>query len=305
VAQHILITGGEGFVGTQISKLLQKSSNLDVYLSTSHYQNSHQKFVFYMDLADHKSISNLISHLKPKIIIHTAALLKENDPFVDFNVNLLGSLYLLREACNNGLERFIFSSSGGAIYGEVPFPHAAKPDWPVRPLSPYATSKLAFEQYLHTFSRIYGFEYNILRYSNIIGKNQPKKGEGLLLSILLEKAKANLPLTIFGREVAGDEGCFRDYVDVADVAMANLLCVQGAISEKIINISSGRGISTLQLAQSILEYISSNAKIELLPPRPNEVKRSVLDNSDIKKYMEIQEFDAVIQSILKYESSKT
>ncbi len=304
MTQCVLITGGNGFIGQKIAELLRESLNFNIYLSTSQYLGVNHKSVFYMDLADHKSITNLISHLKPKIIIHAAALLKENDPFTDFNVNLFGSLYLLREACANGLSRFIFSSSGGAIYGEVPFPHAAKPDWPVRPVSPYATSKLAFEQYLHTFSHLYNFEYNILRYSNIIGRDQPKKGEGLLLSILLEKAKMNLPLTIFGREVLGDEGCFRDYVDVADVAMANLLCAQDIVPERTINISSGQGISTRQLAQSILDYISPDGTIELLSPRPNEVKRSVLDNSDIKKYMEIQEFDIVIQNILEYERRK-
>ncbi len=298
--RRILITGINGFVGQSIVNQL-KLHNLKFYGTTSNYKLVNQETVFYLDLADQKSVFNVLNLLKPQVIIHTAALLKEQDPLRDISVNLLGSVNLVVEAAKVGLEKFIFSSSGGAIYGEVPDPQLAHPSWAVRPISPYATSKLAFEQYLHTFSLTYGFQYNILRYSNIIGKNQPKKGEGLLLSILLEKAKANQPLTIFGREVLGDEGCFRDYIDVDNVAMANLLCVQNVITEKTINISSAQAVPTLRLAELILQNVESKSKIEFLEPRSSEVKRSVLDNSEIRKYMQILEFDSIMNKVFDFE----
>jgi UDP-glucose 4-epimerase len=303
MTKKILVTGFGGFLGQAIVKEM-RFKGISCFSTTSNYRVVDQKEVFYLDLLDKKSISNVLNLLRPQVIVHTGALLKEQDPMRDIAVNLLGSVNLLIEAAKLGLERFIFSSSGGAIYGEVPEPLLAHPSWSVRPLNPYATSKLAFEQYLHTFSSIYGFEYNILRYSNIIGRNQPNKGSGLIFPIFLEKARQNQILSIFGRDNEGDEGCYRDYIDVENAASANLLCITGVIKEKIINISSGEPISTLQVANAILRHVNTASQIEFSPPRPGEVKRSVLDNSDLKKYMNILDFNSTISNILAFESKK-
>ena len=205
--EKILITGGSGFVGTNfISKL--STDKYEIFsLDINDPKKTIEKINYInMDIRS-KGIQGLLKKINPEIIVHLAAqasvAISSRDPQLDNDVNLNGSLNLFLNTISSGLNKFIFFSTGGAIYGEKIGKKFNENDFP-KPLSPYGISKLNFENYLNYFSskRISKSKLTILRPGNIYGPWQNPDGEAGVISIFAKKMLNNEDVSIFG---SGDE----------------------------------------------------------------------------------------------------
>jgi UDP-glucose 4-epimerase len=181
----------------------------------------------------------------------------------------------LLEACRrHGVEKLVFASTGGAIYGEVPEGEAAEETWPPRPKSPYAASKAAFEHYLSAYGQNYGLKWVSLRYGNVYGPRQDPHGEAGVVAIFAERVLKGEPVTLYARRTPGDEGCVRDYVYVGDVAEAHTLALKGL--EGVYNVGTGEGHTTLEVLKAVAEAALKTPEVRHAPPRPGDLERSVL-----------------------------
>ena len=183
------------------------------------------------DIRDAAAVAEMFAPERPEVLIHQAAQLDVRrsvaDPAYDADVNILGTLRLLQAGVEHGLQKVIFASSGGAIYGDteiMPTPETH----PTAPISPYGVSKLSIEHYLHYFHTIHGLHYVALRYSNVYGPRQNPHGEAGVISIFAERLLRGEPATIFG-----DGENTRDYVYVGDVVAANLAALASERSRRV------------------------------------------------------------------------
>ncbi|MBZ0119131.1 MAG: SDR family NAD(P)-dependent oxidoreductase, partial [Sandaracinaceae bacterium] len=223
-----LVTGGAGFIGSHVADaLLAAGHEVIVFddLSTGREGNVPQGARFVRgDLRDEAAVEALFAE-RIDVIAHQAAQtsvsVSVREPLRDAQVNVLGSLVLLEAARKHEVGRIVYASTGGAIYGEVPEGERAREDWPARPLSPYACSKLAFEHYLEAYRREHGLASTILRYANVYGPRQDPHGEAGVVAIFGRRLIDGQALSIHAMRDAGDDGCVRDYVYVGDVVRAN------------------------------------------------------------------------------------
>jgi len=222
----------------------------------------------------------LASWEAPEVICHQAAQtsvsVSTREPIRDAEINLLGSLHLLELARERGVERFVFASTGGAIYGEVPEGTAADEATSPQPISPYACSKLAFERYLGAYRHEHGIASTILRYANVYGPRQDPHGEAGVVAIFSQRLVAGEPIRINAMRAIGDEGCVRDYVSVRDVVRANLLAVRGALEATTLNVGTGVPTTTRQLARQIENALGVSAEVGDGERRAGDLERSVL-----------------------------
>lgn len=175
------------------------------------------------------------------------------------------------------MEKLVFASTGGAIYGEVPEGERAEETWPPRPKSPYAASKAAFEHYLSVYGQSYGLKWVSLRYGNVYGPRQDPHGEAGVVAIFAERVLKGLPVTLYARKTPGDEGCVRDYVYVGDVAEAHALALFSL--EGIYNVGTGEGHTTREVLMAVAEAAGKAPEVQPAPPRPGDLERSVLSPS--------------------------
>lgn len=276
----ILLTGGAGFIGSHIVDLyLEEGFDVVVVdnLSSGKIENVSKKAKFYKaDIRNRDRMEEIFKKERPHIVNHHAAQINVRhsveNPVYDAEVNIIGSLNLLILSTKYEIKRFIFASSGGAIYGEQEkFP--ADENHPLNPVSPYGVGKLAFEKYLNIYHKIYGIEYLSLRYSNVYGPRQDPYGEAGVVAIFCEKLIKNQTPVING---TGTQT--RDFVYVADVAKANLLAVNKSVVGEL-NISTGIETSVNQLFVLLKEFTKADVNEFHGPPKLGEQMRSVLDNS--------------------------
>jgi UDP-glucose 4-epimerase len=182
-------------------------------------------------------------------------------------VNVLGTLHVLEAARRYGT-KVVFSSTGGAIYGECDGP--ADEDHPRNPLSPYGVSKLAGEEYISAYSRLYGASHVSLRYGNVYGPRQDPHGEAGVVAIFMSRLRDGGTPQIFG-----DGTQTRDYVYVGDVVAATLAAA--AHEGGVLNVGTGVETSVLDLYERIQRATGVERAAEFAPARPGELQRSVLD----------------------------
>ena len=217
---------------------------------------------------------DVICHLAAQIDVRKSV----EDPAYDVAVNIGGSLNLLEAMRQSGKKstRFIFSSTGGALYGDVetiPTPESFAKD----PQSPYGNAKLSVELYLGYYARVHGLDTVALRYGNVYGPRQDSHGEAGVVAIFCERVLAGKPLTVFG-----DGEQTRDYVYVGDVAAANVLAATktlpepGPLDSRSFNIGTGVETSVIQLAELVRAASGEAPQIQHAPDRAGEVRRSVL-----------------------------
>ena len=188
-------------------------------------------------------------------------------PDHDAEINVLGTVNLLQAALEHGT-KIVFSSTGGAIYGECEGP--ASEDAPRLPIAPYGTSKLAGEEYLATFNRLHETAHVSLRYGNVYGPRQDPHGEAGVVAIFFNKLReAETP------KVFGDGSQSRDYVYVGDVVRATLAAAEQ--DGGVYNIGTGRDTSVVELLELCQRIAGTSLEPEFAPPRPGELQRSVLD----------------------------
>ncbi len=279
---RVLITGGAGFIGSHIAEaLLREGLEVAVLdnLSTGKRENVPPGVPFYqVDLRDGEGVERVFREFRPTHVSHQAAQasvkVSVEDPLLDFAMNLVGGMNLLEACRRHGVEKLVFASTGGAIYGEVPEGEAAKETWPPRPKSPYAASKAAFEGYLSAYGQNYGLKWVSLRYGNVYGPRQDPHGEAGVVAIFAERVLKGEPVTLYARRTPGDEGCVRDYVYVGDVAEAHTLALLSL--EGVYNVGTGEGHTTLEVLKAVAEAALKTPEVRHAPPRPGDLERSVL-----------------------------
>jgi UDP-glucose 4-epimerase len=280
---NILVTGGAGFIGSHIvNTYIEAGHSVTVIdnLSSGQLQFLNPKAKFYeMDILDPK-ITEVLKCEKINAINHHAAQISVSEslanPLFDANSNIIGTLQLLQSAVSLGVEKFIFASTGGAIYGEqVYFP--ADEDHPCQPLSPYGISKLSTEKYLSFFNIQFGLNTTVLRYSNVFGPHQNPHGEAGVVAIFCERMMKDQNPVIFG-----DGEQTRDFISVSDIAQANLIALDSTCTG-LFNIGTGIETSINSLAQSLLRVSGKKVSVSHGSARQGEQRRSVIE---YKKFYE-------------------
>lgn len=284
----ILVTGGAGFIGSHIvDAYIEEGHEVIVVddLSTGNPDNLNPEARFYLLDIRSREMERLIQLEKPDIINHQAAQisvpLSTQDPVFDAHVNILGTINLLKAGTNYGIKRFIFASTGGAIYGDSGGRVLSEESQPA-PESPYATSKLSAEKYIELLSSG-KFSYAILRYANVYGPRQIPHGEAGVVAIFSLKLIASKPITIYTYPDM-ERGMVRDYVFVKDVAKANLLATFGN-DNLIVNISTGNGTDTLTLLETLMKIAGKKVKYDFGPPRPGDIRYSILSSERARKLL--------------------
>jgi UDP-glucose 4-epimerase len=281
----ILITGAAGFIGSHIAEACIGAGHevltLDD-LSSGRRENVPAGAAFAeVDIRDADAVERQVADFRPDAISHQAAqtsvVVSTREPLRDAEINILGSLNLLNACADVGVAHFVFASTGGAIYGEVPESERADIDRSPNPLSPYACSKFAVENYLAAYATCRGVRSTVLRYSNVYGPRQDPHGEAGVVAIFANRLIDDTPVRVFARRQEGDDGCVRDYIYVSDVVRANIAAIDGKIGEGTINVCTGVATSTLELAQTLRELSGSSAEIAFGPSRAGDVERSVLE----------------------------
>jgi UDP-glucose 4-epimerase len=284
---RILVSGGAGFIGSHIVEGARAAGHsvavLD-NLSTGKRANVPDGVpLFELDLRDRQQVRAVLTELKPDVVSHQAAqasvAVSVREPYLDADVNVMGGLNLLDACVNAGAKKVVFASTGGAIYGEVPEGKWAAEDTRPAPISPYAISKLAFEQLLDVYRTHHGLDSTVLRYANVYGPRQDPHGEAGVIAIFFDTVLAGGALRVNARREQGDAGCVRDYVYVGDVARANLSALEGRLPERVMNVGTGAAITTLELATQIARVAGRPLTPVFGPPRAGDIERSVLDSA--------------------------
>jgi UDP-glucose 4-epimerase len=273
----ILVTGGCGFIGSHIvDAYVAKGHEVAVVddLSTGTIDNLNPKAKFYKEDIN-GNIEKIFREEKFELINHHAAQINVrtsvDDPIYDARVNVLGTLNLLHHATKFAVKRFVYASSGGAVYGE-PAEYPIKESEEPYPLSPYGASKVAAEKYIITFANLYNLQHVILRYSNVYGPRQIIKSEAGVISIFIHRILKNEPCTVYG-----DGKQVRDYVYVGDVVDANMSALN--CNSNIFNIGTSVEASVNDLINVFSSILKKDIVHEHVAPRPGEVFRNVLDYS--------------------------
>jgi UDP-glucose 4-epimerase len=279
-----LVTGGAGFIGSHIADALLARGDEVVILddiSTGRRENIAGALaagarLVEADVRDAEAMERIAREVQPLAIFHLAAQIDVRrsvlDPIWDSRVNVEGTVNLLRAGLAAGAERFVFSSTGGGMYGEadvLPTPEDAA----AIPLSPYGQSKYAADGYCRLFGRLYGLSTICLRYGNVYGPRQDPHGEAGVIAIF-----CGLALEGGSPRIYGDGKQTRDYVYVDDVVAANLAAADGAAIGAF-NVGHARETSLLDLVEALRPHATGPWDPSFLPARPGEVLRSCLDGT--------------------------
>lgn len=281
---RILVTGGAGFIGSHL---------VDAFLADGHEVAVLDNFVtglienlradarlFQADIRDTVAVDAAFEQFRPDALCHQAAQLdvrrSVSDPAFDADVNIVGTLRLLQAGMRFNLEKVIFASSGGAIYGEpevTPTPETH----PIAPISPYGVAKHTVEQYLHYYEVVYGLRYVALRYANVYGPRQNPHGEAGVISIFAERMLRGEPALI-----NGDGRNTRDYVYVRDVVEANRLALRPDAAGAY-NIGTGIETDVNGIFQRLNVLTEAGQAEVYAEARKGEQRRSCLDYSKIER----------------------
>jgi UDP-glucose 4-epimerase len=274
----ILVTGGAGFIGSHVvDTFLGAGHEVAVMdnLSTGNraWVNPRAK-LHAVDLRSRR-LAEVFAAERPEVVAHLAAQAavsrSVNDPVFDASVNVGGGLNLLDCCRRFGVRRMIYSSSGGAGYGDtdvLPTPETH----PSLPMSPYGITKVAMELYVGAWTQIFGMSGISLRYANVYGPRQNHQGEAGVVAIFCHRL-----LTGQAPVVNGDGGQTRDFVYVGDVARANLLALERSDATGGINIATGIETSVNDIYAGIKSAAGSSVAAQYGPARPGEQRRSCLD----------------------------
>jgi UDP-glucose 4-epimerase len=285
VPVKILVTGGAGFIASHIVDAYVAAGHEVVVLdnlSTGKRENVNPKArLVVMDILD-DGLNAFLEKEKPEVVNHHAAQINVkvslDDPAKDVRTNIEGTIRLLDACRRHSVRRFVFASSGGAMYGEVPEAPASE-NTAAKALSVYGVDKYSAELYAAVFSRTFGLEYVALRYANVCGPRQDPFGEGGVVSIFTEGMLQGRDLTIFG-----DGETVRDFVYVKDIAAANIAALSGPAGEAF-NIGTGKA-TTLNGLYRTLAGITGYAKPPRYgPERLGDIRRSLLDSAKAERLL--------------------
>jgi UDP-glucose 4-epimerase len=268
-----IVTGGAGFIGSHVvDALVARGDEVAVIDSLVHGSKDNVPAGAELHVRDiREPLEDVFDALRPEAVFHLAAQadvrVSVEHPVDDADVNVLGTVRILEAARSHGAQ-VVFASTGGAIYGECSEP--AREDSPCEPLSPYGTAKLAAEEYLRSYNRLYATRHIALRYGNVYGPRQDPHGEAGVVAIFLGALARGEQARIFG-----DGTQTRDYVYVADVARATVTAIGS--DGGVFNVGTGRETSVVELYELCARAAGSDAQAEHAPARLGELQRSFLD----------------------------
>jgi UDP-glucose 4-epimerase len=274
---RVLLTGGAGFIGSHVAEnLLPRGHEVVVVdvLSSGKRENVPEGVRFFEE--DIRSgCEEVFQEFRPEALCHQAAQMdvrrSVQEPDFDASVNILGTIRLLQNCVKYRVERVIFASTGGAVYGEQDeFP--APENHPQYPVSPYGVSKLAGERYLHFYHIQYGISYAALRYANVYGPRQDPHGEAGVVAIFSGNLADQKVSTING---TGEQT--RDYIYVGDVARANVLALEGNPPSAAYNVGTGIETDVNQLYELLRDISGKTVPAEHGPAKAGEQLRSSID----------------------------
>ena len=290
---RLLITGGAGFIGSHIAEhALAKGWTVAVLdnLSSGRRENVPPQAEFYeVDIRDSEAVAAAFAGFRPTVVSHQAAqasvAVSVREPQLDAAINILGSLNVMSACVTSRVQRIVFASTGGAIYGEVPEGTKASIETVPVPISPYACSKLAVEKYLECFRIEHGLQYTILRYANVYGPRQDPHGEAGVVAIFCNRILAGEGIQVNARCEPGDAGCVRDYVYIDDVAGANIAAFEGRVPDPVLNIGTAQETTTLQLADLLQQHLGRSVDVRFTDRRAGDIERSLLNNDRLVKLL--------------------
>lgn len=280
----ILVTGGAGFIASHITDAFVNEGHQVVVLddlSSGFEKNINPKAKFVKgNICDQELVERLFSEEKFDLVNHHAAQMdvrrSVKDPAFDANTNIIGTINLLQNAIKYKVKKFMFASTGGAVYGEQAY-FPADENHPTQPRSPYGISKLAVEKYLYFYNAEYGLNYTILRYANIYGPRQNPFGEAGVVAIFTTRLlKGEQPI------INGSGEQTRDYVFVGDVVKANLLTLNDSAND-IYNVGTGIETNVNQLFHKLNDIIGAGKVEKHGPAAPGEQMRSVITSEKLFK----------------------
>jgi len=277
----ILVTGGAGFIASHIADALINEGH-QVYildnLSTGFEKNVNPKAKFIKSDISSPSIFKIFEEEKFDLVNHHAAHIdvrkSVSDPVFDANTNILGTINLLQASIKTGVKKFMFASTGGAIYGEQEY-FPADENHPINPVSPYGITKLTIEKYLFFYKNEYDLNYTVLRYANVYGPRQNPFGEAGVVAIFTNKLLKNENPIING---AGKQT--RDYVFIEDVVKANVITLEDKSSE-IYNVGTGFETNVNDLFTKLNKIAGNKAEEKHGPAPKGEQLRSVISSAKL------------------------
>ena len=269
-----LVTGGAGFIGSHVAEaLLARGDDVTILDDLSTGKRENVPDGARLIEGDIRHAAKPFAEVKPEVVFHLAAQadvrVSVARPDHDADINVVGTVRVL-EAARQHDAQVVFSSTGGAIYGECEEP--APEDKEREPLAPYGASKLSGEEYLATYNRLHKTRHVSLRYGNVYGPRQAPHGEAGVVSIFFRCLREGERPRVFG-----DGTQTRDYVYVGDVVRATL-AAQDA-DGGVFNVGTGRETSVVELLDLCLRVADKDVEPEFAPPRAGELQRSVLDPS--------------------------
>jgi len=278
-----MVTGGAGFIGSHIVNAYINAGHDVVIiddLSSGEMRFVNPKARFYELNIHSPDVKIILEKEKISAINHHAAQISVSesvsDPLFDANSNIIGTLQLLQNAVSLKIDKFIFASTGGAMYGEQKsFP--ASEDHPCQPLSPYAISKLCAETYINYFGMEHGLNTTVLRYGNVYGPHQNPHGEAGVVAIFCQRLMEGLQPVIYG-----DGEQTRDFISVRDVTQANIVALD-AKCKGIFNVGTGKETSVNFLTKKLLEVSGVTTSAKHSSPRKGEQRRSSIDSEKLLK----------------------
>lgn len=282
----ILITGGAGFIGSHIvDECIKKGWNVVVVdnLSTGKKENVNSKAKFYnVDITNYSAIETIFKHEQPTVVNHHAAQIDVRrsvaNPQYDAQINIIGSLNLLELCVKYKVEKFIFASSGGTIYGECRNKKPPTETSGPAPESPYGCAKLSVEYYMNYYYKVFGLNAISLRYSNVYGPRQDPLGEAGVVAIFTKRMLNGEDVYIYG---SGEQ--MRDFVYVDDVVAANVEFMKNKVEFGIYNVGTQKAVSINVLFNMLSKLTGYNRAPIYKPPRKGELFKSYLEISKIKK----------------------
>jgi UDP-glucose 4-epimerase len=283
----ILVTGGAGFIGSNLVDALIKEKHKVVIvddLSTGFEKNINPQAKFYLaDIADAKMMKRIFELEKPEIINHHAAQIdvrkSVEEPIFDAQVNVIGSINLIQQAVAHKVRKFIYISTGGAIYGEPQFLPVTE-DHPINPECNYGITKHTVEHYLYLYNLLYGIKYTTLRYPNVYGPRQNPLGEAGVNAIFIHQMLSGITPTIFG-----DGEQLRDYVFIEDIVQANILALDKG-DNSAYNIGTGIGTSVNQIYRELQKIIGFQHEPKYAPPRQGEIYKIYLNADKARRELD-------------------
>ena len=280
-----LVTGGAGFIGSHLVDTLHKNNIEGLVvdnLLTGKKENLKSldlENIIYGDVGSEDALEN-IRNFNPDVCFHLAAqssvVISVEDPLLDFEHNLLQPVQLIKTLLATDCKKFIFTSSGGTIFGEPKVIPTSEEDYAGEPVSPYGLAKKKLNELIEVMLQNTEMSYSILNLSNVYGPRQDPHGEAGVMSIFTGKLLNNETPTIYG-----DGEQTRDYVYVLDVVDA-LLKSSESEENLFLNIGTGVETSVNELVSILSEKISWDGEAEYKPKREGELLRSVLNNQRAK-----------------------